>query len=393
LKRAWSRRETASFFTAEPRADVVPGAIVSLPGGGNPSEFLVTGIEEGIVRKVTARQIARGAPPPWTVSQPFGKVGSAAAAGPPHALFLDLPAAVGAGGANDQFRVAAWQKPWRSQALFASPEGTGFAQRAFIAARATLGRLAEVLPPGFEGRIDRAGSLVVDLFDADATSVTTLQLLNGANAAAVRSASGVWEVLQFATAEEISPGIWRLSSLLRGQLGTGDAMLAGAPAGADFVLLDDTVVPAGLQASEVGLSLNWRIGPAAGDLSEAGFATSTQTGGVRALLPYAPVHLRGQWNGADLKLSWIRRGRVDADRWDASEIPLAEEIEQYQLAVAPADGAVVRTETVSQPAWLYDAAAIVADFGAPPAAIDLTVRQFSAAAGWGIAATGRIPLA
>jgi hypothetical protein len=170
-------------------------------------------------------------------------------------------------------------------------------------------------------------------------------------------------------------------------------MLAGAPAGADFVLLDDAVVPAGLQANEVGLSLNWRIGPAAGDLSEDSFATSIQTGGVRALLPYAPVHLRGQWNGADLALSWIRRGRIDADRWDASEIPLAEETEQYQLTIAPADGATLRTETVSQPAWLYDAAAIAADFGSPPAAIDLTVRQLSTSVGWGIAATCRIPLA
>lgn len=392
LKRAWSQRETATFFTAEPRADVVPGAVVVLPAGGNPAEFLVTGIEEGIVRKVTARQIVRGASPPWAVSTPSGKVGAAAAAGPPHAFFLDLPAAVGSGAATDQFRVAAWRKPWRSQALFASPEGTGFAQRALIAAPAVLGRLTEALPPGFEGRIDRAGSLMVDLFGADVASVTAVQLLNGANAAAVRSASGTWEVLQFATAQETSPGIWRLSDLLRGQLGTDDATLAGAPAGADFVLLDDAVVPAGLQPGEVGLSLNWRIGPASGDFSESSFAASTQIGGIRALLPYAPVHLRGEWNGADLALSWIRRGRIDADRWDAADIPLAEEVEQYRLTIAPADGAPIRTETVSQPSWLYDAAAIAADFGTPPVEIDLTVRQLSAAVGWGIAASSRIPL-
>jgi hypothetical protein len=184
-----------------------------------------------------------------------------------------------------------------------------------------------------------------------------------------------------------------LSDLLRGQLGTGDATAAGAPAGADFVILDDAVVPAGLQPSEVGLSLNWRIGPFAGDLSDASFATSAQVGGVRALLPYAPVHLRGQWNGADLALSWIRRGRIDADRWGASEIPLAEETEQYQVTIAPAGGAALRTQTVSQPSWLYDASAIAADFGAPPAEIDLTVRQFSTAVGWGIAASRRISLA
>jgi hypothetical protein len=233
----------------------------------------------------------------------------------------------------------------------------------------------------------------VELFDADVAGVTSLQLLNGANAAAVRSASGAWEVLQFGAAEETSPGTLRLSNLLRGQLGTSDAMASGALVGTDFVVLDDAVVPAGLQASEVGLTLNWRIGPSAGDLSDVSFVTSAEIGGIRALLPYAPVHLRGQWNGADLALSWIRRGRVDADRWEAAEIPLAEETEQYQLTIAPAGGAVLRTETVVQQSWIYDASAIAADFGATPAEIDLTVRQLSAAVGWGLAATKRITLA
>src|SRR5690606_24862221 len=120
-------------------------------------------------------------------------------------------------------------------------------------------------------------------------SVTTLQLLNGANAAAVRSASGAWEVLQFQVAEETSAGIWRLSGLLRGQLGTVDAMAAGSPAGADFVVLNEAVVPAGLQANEAGLRLNWRIGPSSAVLSDSAFVTSTQIGGLRALVPSAPI--------------------------------------------------------------------------------------------------------
>ena len=72
-----------------------------------------------------------------------------------------------------------------------------------------------------------------------------LQLLNGANAAAIRSANSAWEVIQFQEAEEIGPDIWRLQTLLRGQLGTSDAMLAGAPVGSSFVLLDEAVRPAG----------------------------------------------------------------------------------------------------------------------------------------------------
>src|SRR5690606_6375948 len=100
--------------------------------------------------------------------------------------------------------------------------------------------------------------LKISLYDGELESVSQLRMLNGANAAAVRSASGAWEVLQFETAEETAPYVWQLRGLLRGQLGTGDAMRAGAAAGAPFVLLDETVKPAGLRSSETGLLLNWR---------------------------------------------------------------------------------------------------------------------------------------
>src|SRR5690606_21284262 len=155
---------------------------------------------------------------------------------------------------------AVWQKPCRSQALSASPEEPGFTARGTVYLPPMLGRLVEPLPPGFSARLDRVINATIELFDADLASVTTLQLLIGANAASVRSASGSWEVLQFQVAEETSAGIWRLSGLLRGQLGTVDAMAAGSLAGADFVILNEAVVPAGLQANEAGLRLNWRIG-------------------------------------------------------------------------------------------------------------------------------------
>ena len=118
------------------------------------------------------------------------------------------------------------------------------------------------LNAGFEGRVDQKGLIRVKLTNGELASVSRLQLLNGANVAAIRSAIGVWELVQFETAEEYQSDQWRLSGLLRGQLGTTDAMAAGAPAGADFVLLDDAIRPAGLLPAECGLALAWRVGPA-----------------------------------------------------------------------------------------------------------------------------------
>ena len=93
-----------------------------------------------------------------------------------------------------------------------------------------------------------------------------------------------------------------------------------------------------------------------------------------------------------MALSWVRRGRIDADNWTASDIPLGEEREEYQVQIAHAGGALVRTATTLQPGFVYDSADIAADFGAPPDEIDVTVRQISLAAGWGIPATRRLSL-
>lgn len=393
LRRVWSQREMISFATARPEAETVAGSIIRVPASGSDADFLITETEDGLVRRIRARQVLRLAQPLWRAGRPGIAPPPNIVAGPPHALLLDLPMGLTGGAPEAQFRVAVWQRPWKSQLVYASPETTGFALRASVARPATLGQLVEALASGVEGRVDRSSSVTVELFDGEVASVSRLQLLNGADAAAVRSASGAWEVLQFETADEIAPDVWRLSGLLRGQLGTNDAMAAGAPAGADFVIFDQAVQSAGLLANEVGLMLNWRVGPSGGDFSSSSFASVTAAGGMRARLPLAPVHLRGRVQAeGGLALSWIRRGRLDADDWAPADIPLGEEHEEYRVEIAPAGGAVVRSVTVTEPAWSYGPSDIAADFDVPSAEIDVSVRQLSVAAGWGLAASERFAL-
>lgn len=392
LKRVWYQRETASFAVPQPNAGFSPGALVTLPASATNSDFLITGIDDGMTRKVEARQIIRAAPAPWRetvlpVLQPPPLV-----AGKPHVLFLDLPTGAGGTEPTEQFRVAVWQKPWRSQIVFASPEDDGFASRQLLARPASLGQLVEDLEPGVEARVLRNSYIRVELFDADAASVSLQQMLNGANAAAVRSAAGAWEVIQFRRAEQVADNIWMLSELLRGQLGTTDAMLAGAASGSDFVILDDAVVPAGLAPSEIGLELNWKIGPAATDISDLHFATSRQIGGLRARIPLAPVHLSARLAGADVMLSWKRRGRLDADGWDLPDIPLGEEKEEYRIEIAGPGGETVRTLSTPQPNWLYPEALIAADFGVRPGALEVTVRQAGGPTGWGIPSSSHLKI-
>lgn len=393
MRRTWSERESVNFSVEALHPQIVPGAVIHVPAAADDVFFLVTEVEDGLVRRVSARQIARSMPAAWRPSETGVVPPRVPVAGRPYAQFLDLPS-ISQEPAQSRFRVALWQKPWKSQALFVSPEDSGFMQRGTIGKAANVGRLVEPLLPGFSGRIDWWRPIAVELFDGEVESVSRLQLLNGANVAAIKSAAGNWEVIQFQFAEETAPNIWRLSGLLRGQLGTDDGMAAGAPIGASFVVLDDAVQPAGLLASEIGLPLNWRAGPAGSDFSGENFVTSAEIGGVRANLPLSPVHLRTvrQANG-DLVLSWTRRGRIDADSWEVGDIPLGEETEQYRVTIFAVSGESIRTQTVSQPGWIYTAAAIESDLGVSAGEIDITVSQLSLSAGWGVPARLRLVLA
>ncbi len=115
MRRIWAEREQVTFAIAEHRADIRPGAVLRLPATGVDSDFIVTEIEDGLVRRITARQIARTPPSPWLPSGFGPAAAQEALAGKPHVLFLDLPSRSGSAAPHDQFRVAVWQKPWRSQ--------------------------------------------------------------------------------------------------------------------------------------------------------------------------------------------------------------------------------------------------------------------------------------
>jgi len=179
----------------------------------------------------------------------------------------------------------------------------------------------------------------------------------------VKSPDGIWEVLQFLEAEEVGQNQWRLSRLLRGQLGTEAASLIEKPVGTPFVLFDRGVQSIGLQVNEIGLELNWRIGAAGKSFSDEYFDTVKASGGLQALQPLSPVHLKAERLGnGDLSLHWIRRGRVDADSWMGGDIPLGEDMEAYRIEIWQAD-ALVRSVDVQTPSWTYPNAARLAEVG------------------------------
>jgi hypothetical protein len=138
-----------------------------------------------------------------------------------------------------------------------------------------------------------------------------------------------WEIIQFRRAELVAPNVWELSERLRGQAGTDAQMPQVWPAGSLVVLLDGGPRQVELAPSARGQERFWRIGPALRSPDDPSYRSRSTTARGIGLRPYAPCHLRLEGR----RLSWVRRGRIDADGWDGPDIPLGEEQERYLVQV------------------------------------------------------------
>ncbi|MGV1951537.1 baseplate multidomain protein megatron [Agrobacterium vitis] len=350
-----------------------PGDVLTLPEGPS-GRFLITRIEDSSTLSLELTEVAAPVSSAITVAS-SGRVQSGRASDgfAPLWRLMDLPR-LDDGEDGSFARAAAYASPWRKIVLSSSAETENYATRAVVEGLATLGSLSSALASGVSGRFDRTNRLSVTLSYGSFSSGSRLSVLNGDNRLAVKAANDIWEVIGFQTAEEVESGVWQLSGLLRGLYGTEDAMAAGAVSGAQVVLLNSAVTALDLADSEIGLTLNW-IAEAAGT-SLAAKGPVSFSGGVRALTPLSPVHLRASRGASgDIALSWVRRGRTDADNWTPSDIPLDEESERYQLDILDAGKAVLRSVTLTSAAYAYSAELQATDFGVAPSTLSIRVRQ------------------
>ncbi len=251
---------------------------------------------------------------------------------------------------------------------------------------ATIGSAVSVLGTGSSQVFDEASTVDVALLgNATLASATEASVLNGANVAVLGS-----EVIQFKNATLVSSGVYRLSGLLRGRLGT-EAAIAGHVVGERFVLLDDAVLPLVIPVSNNGQSWTLRavtLGDALSVGPESTFTVAAQS--LKPLSPVKPLAIRNTTSG-DITLSWFRRARIDAGLRDYVDIPLMEISEQYDVVVMNG-GVVARSWLATSPSVAYTAAQQVADFGAAPSSLTVTITQRSGLIGPGNPLSATIPV-
>ena len=356
-------RSTVSFRSSWRDAALAPGDLVKLDASA-PEVYRVNKITDAVHREIEAEMAVSGRPPATRSSIGSSVTPRASVSGQPWHMFMDLPFLPVSASETSGLRLAAWSKPWTPVVALESPDTSGFTQRVTLPEKAIYGTLTTALPAGSSGRWNKQSSLTIQLAEGSMQSSADILVLNGGNVAAIKSLSGAWEIVQYSQATEVSPSVWTLSKLLRGQLGTTDAMLAGSAIGAEFILLDSAVKNCGLTSTETELAQNWKIGPSGKDITDRYFASDTVPPAKRALLSFAPVHLEArQSQSGDIICTWLRCGNRDGDGWDNPDIPLPESAESYRIRVLTLLGAVLREVTVTNPTWTYPAALRTADLG------------------------------
>ena len=382
LFEAWAARERAQFALPPSRLALEPGDVLSFAAHDRTRLLRITEIGEHGARDIEARGLDPDvyANVPASARSTGGAVG--VIAGKPFIVFLDLPLLRGDEPAAAGY-VAAAQNPWPGPiAIYRSPEDSGFELKAMVLGPAVTGVTLDPLPAGAASRFDRATSFRVQLDQGALDSVTELALLGGANVAAILNDAGAWEVLQFQSATLTAPATYALSGLLRGQCGTEHAMRAPLAAGARFVLLDTALTQVDITEDEIGLAYAWKCGPASRDLASPHYLDVDHTFTGEGLKPLSPVHVRGARASDDLAITWVRRTRTGGDSWDATEVPLGEDEERYEIDIL--DGPdVIRTLTATSPSATYTATDQTADFGAPQSSISLRLHQISTTRGRG----------
>ncbi|MEG1028783.1 MAG: phage tail protein, partial [Brevundimonas sp.] len=302
-------------------------------------------------------------------------------------LLLDADNAEGAGfywgvvGSGDGWRGADFLRALSVSSTYSNVSPQGFELTA-----GTGGAALAAPTAGFDSETgwDMANTLRVTLRRPDMTleSLSDAEVIAGGNAAWVGPAGGHGgEIIQFATATFVSPGVYDLTRLRRGQRGTEFAW-GSHVAGETFVHLE----PGPLQRANFGvedLALSRAYKAVSLLTLEADTPAVVFTNTGVGLRPYSPINLvaDGPSGGGDVALTWVRRSRIGNSE---DPPPLAENEERYTLRIMNAAGTViVRTVDLTTPAFTYTAAMQTADFGAPVTSLRWRVAQVSAVVGNG----------
>jgi hypothetical protein len=303
-------------------------------------------------------------------------------------MFLDIPILRDADNdAGIYFAACGYRSGWAGCALFKSNDGGAtYGQVTSTNDEATIGYCTTALGDFYSGNIfDESNTVTVQMMAGTLSSASELAVLNGANYAVLGN-----EIIQFKNAELVSAGVYKLSGLLRGRRGTEWAM-SSHDVGDRFVLANTATwrrIP--LQTSDIGLSRLFKI-PSFGTTLQQVAAMPFTAAGI-SLECYSPVEVGAGRNAdGDIIITWKRRGRVNAEWRDYSDIPLGESAESYEIDIMDSTfTSVLGTLNSATNTVTYTVAQQIADLGVLLPTMYMNVYQLSPVVGRGYPAQATV---
>lgn len=365
--------EAGRVYVFETPAGFEPLRLKSKTRGANGVIELELARDRSAVYLSTARGIA--APTPIqevTVPAPSGIV------------VLDIP--ILQDGDDDTgfyFAVDGESTSWRGADVIRSvDDGETFDEVQAVGFESVIGEV-DHLGDGPTVVFDNVNVIRVTLRDDDdeLESVTELDVLNGKNAAWIGPSTGEdGEILQFKTATLVAPGIYDLSGLLRGRLGTEYATGTHAT-GETFVLLEGgSIRRADYSASDWNKERTYKAVSLLTLEADADPVDFTNTGEGKR--PLSPVHIASVTAGGDTAITWLRRSRYRQPGLGGDPLALGEAFEKYEVDVV-AYGDVVRTLSSTSETVSYTGAEQAADGFGPGDTVEVRVYQVSDVRGRG----------
>jgi len=271
---------------------------------------------------------------------------------------------------------------WTAGSIYYSLDGVSFTEAALVQPAVITGTITG-LPVGNPYIVDYTHTLRVTLDDADdeLTSCTMAQLLAGANGAFIGNQDFDWEVIQFLNATLVSAGVYDLTGLLRGRLGTEWAMSAFSTSADTFVLAETNGVFANVPHSNANINSFFRLKAVTEQQDISDVTEDTWQSTCVRLKPYAPTHIHANRNSAgDIIITWKRRDRHSGQMlW---EPPVSESGTTYRIDVL---GGLISPITFSATTETFTLTATqqIGLFGALQSSLDVEIHQRSAIVGAG----------
>lgn len=349
LYSTWAQREKAEFGVLPEFLYLEPGDVVTLAVYEFSQEIRIDAIRDGADRAITGRTFDRaalvGSPTDdrQTPNIPDGSISA------PITIFMDIPL-IDDTNIEWQPYVAAYASPWPAGvAIYRSPNDSNYQLNTLVEGPAKMGLSRSVFNSGPEGVWDNANTLDVELYSGTLESLDELDVLAGANAFAIQNSQGYWEIVQFVNATLIGTNQYRLSKLLRGQLGTEWAMEDNLPVDAQVVFLGGALRQVQTNLADIGNSFYYLYGPANKPNTDDLYTKDQLAFEGMGLRPYSPTDVEGVDDGSgNITISWKRRTRIGGDSWNyTDDVPWSETIRKFEVDVLDAMDNVVRTLSVT----------------------------------------------